>query len=403
MKRAKALSTAFRSLWTHPLRTILTLLGMVIGVGSVVALMSIGTASTNSVASQIQGLGTNVLEISPGQSTQNGISQGLGSGQPLTLSDVTALQKDSALSAVAPVQTSSGQVVFGSTNYQTAIEGSTPDIFSIRNLTMSAGRPFNVVEENDAANVAVLGATAAQNIFGNTNPVGQTIWINGITFQVIGELNTQGSSGATNNDNEIIIPYSTLQDRFTGTADPSMIYASAVSSKSMSMAQAQIEMTMRQTNGLSFSSSDNFTITNQATLLSAMQGVNQTMQNLLGGIASISLLVGGIGIMNILLVSVTERTREIGLRKALGATKGAVLGQFLLESGFVGLIGGIAGIALGGMAAIVIGKFMDNAVQINMSSVWLSFIVSVAIGLVFGIYPAMRASRLSPINALRFE
>ncbi|MDQ0188721.1 ABC transporter permease [Alicyclobacillus cycloheptanicus] len=398
MNQAKTVKTAMKNLLGNPLRTILTLLGMMIGVASVVALMSIGSATTQSVTARIQGLGTNLLVITPGSTEENGISQGLGSADSLTMADVKALQSDSAIAAVAPDSTTRGQVVAGATNYQTTIEGSTPDLFTVRNLGLSAGRAFNLVEENHAADVGVIGQTTAENLFGNENPVGQTVWINGIAFQIIGELAEQGSTGATNNDDRIIIPLTTLEQQFTGSQNPSTIYAEAVSSKAMTLAQRQAELSLLQANG-----QVNFTITNQATLLSTLQGVNQSLQNLLGGIAGISLLVGGIGIMNIMLVSVTERTREIGLRKALGATRGAVLQQFLVESGLVGLLGGVIGILLGAFTAAVLGKIMQTPVQLNLSSVWISFVVSIFVGLVFGIYPAYRASRLSPINALRFE
>ncbi len=403
MNFTKVLRTAVKSLALNPLRTFLTLLGIIIGVAAVIALMSVGSATTSSVTSSIQGLGTNLLVISPGQSVQNGVSQGLGTAQSLTDKDVAALQKLPVLSAVAPDQTSRAQVVYGSTNYQTVLEGSTPDLFSVRNLSLSAGRPFNLVEEQHAANVAVIGSTVAQNVFGNQNPVGKTIWLNGLAFQVIGELTTQGSSGATNNDDRIIIPLTTLENHFTGTTNPDDIYASATSSQDMTQAQQEVELTLRQSHGLSYTQPDDFVITNQSTLLDTLQGVTQTLQSFLGGIAGISLLVGGIGIMNIMLVSVTERTREIGLRKALGATRSAVLRQFLVESALVGLLGGVIGIAVGAVSAIVLGRVMNTTVQVNVSAVWIAFVVSLVVGIGFGIYPAFRAARLSPINALRYE
>lgn len=403
MSLNKVLRTALKSLWLNPLRTFLTLLGIIIGVAAVIALMSVGSATTSSVTAQIQGLGTNLLIVTPGQTVTNGVSQGLGSSQSLTLDDVSALKKLPSLAAIAPDATSRTQVVYGTTNYQTVLEGSTPDLFNVRNLQLSSGRPFNLVEEQNTADVAVIGATAAQNIFGNTQPVGKTIWINGMSFQVIGVLTSEGSSGATNNDDRILVPLTTLQSRITGTTNPSTIYASATDGQDMTQAQTQVEQTLRQSHGLSFVDQDDFVVTNQSTLLSTLQGVTSTLQGFLGGIAGISLLVGGIGIMNIMLVSVTERTREIGLRKTLGATRTAILKQFLVESGFVGLLGGAVGIAVGSIGAMVVGKMMKTNVQVNLSAVWIAFVVSLVIGVVFGIYPAFRAARLSPINALRYE
>ncbi|MFB5190723.1 ABC transporter permease [Alicyclobacillus fastidiosus] len=403
MRAKRLVKTAFTSLWHKPLRTMLTMLGIIIGVAAVVALMSYGSATTGSVTSQIQGLGTNLLVITPGQTTQNGVSQGLGSAQTLTQSDVTALQKDSLLSAVAPDATSRGQVEYQSTNYQTRLEGSTADLLTVRNLKLSGGRMFNLVDEQQALPVAVIGPTTAENVFGNANPVGKTIWINGLTFQVIGELASQGSSGATNNDDEILMPLSTLQQDFTGTTYLDTIYASAIDAQHMQQAQQQVENTLRQSHGLSWSAADDFTITNQSTLLGTLSSVSKSLQMFLGGIAGISLLVGGIGIMNIMLVSVTERTREIGLRKALGATRSDILNQFLAESGMVGILGGLIGVGLGMVSSLALGRIASETIHVDWSAVWISFVVAFVVGLVFGVYPAFRAARLSPMNALRYE
>ncbi|MCL6631455.1 MAG: ABC transporter permease [Alicyclobacillus herbarius] len=320
MRANRILRTAFAGLGHNPLRTVLTLLGIIIGVAAVVALLGVGQAATQSVTSQIQGLGTNVLVISPGQSSQNGISQGLGSSNSLTDADVKALQKDSALAAVAGDVTTRAQVMYGSVNYQTQIEGTTPAIQTIRNLTLASGRFFNDVEANHGGYVAVIGQTAAENLFGTASPVGKTVWIDGLAFQIVGELSAQGSNGPTNNDDRIYIPLQTFQSHLVGGSSLSTIYVSAQNGQAMTRAQLEIEATLRQAHGLQFGQSDDFTVTNQATLLSTLSNVSHTLQTFLGGIAGISLLVGGIGIMNIMLVTVAERTREIGLRKSLGAT-----------------------------------------------------------------------------------
>lgn len=288
--------------------------------------------------------------------------------------------------------------------FQTSVEGSTPDIFTIRNLPLSAGRVFNSMEEQNAAQVAVIGQTVAENIFGEgVSPIGKKIQIGSVYFQVIGQLTSQGSTGATNNDDKIIIPYQTMQKKLAGDSGTMIIYASVKDANQMDQAERQVEMTLRTSHQLSFQDTADFTVTNQATLLGTLDSVNDTLQMFLGGIASISLLVGGIGIMNIMLVSVTERTKEIGLRKALGATKNVILRQFIWESGIVGVAGGILGIVIGVIGSWIAGVFMQSSVPINGTAVWLSFIVSLVIGIGFGLYPAYRAAKLSPILALRYE
>ncbi|MBX5435697.1 MAG: ABC transporter permease [Alicyclobacillaceae bacterium] len=402
--RGWLIRTALRSLGSNPLRTVLTLLGIVIGVASVVTLMSVGKATASSVTSRIQGLGTNLLVVTPGQAEQEGIGEGLGSAQTLTMDDATALATlRPQVAAVAPDVITRAQVAYGSVNEQVVVEGSTPDLFAVRNLALAAGRAFNAADEQARGNVAVIGTTTAANLFGTANPVGATIWVNGVPFEVIGELAVQGSNGLTNNDDRVIIPLSTLQARFTGTTPLGAIYVSAADASQMSQVQNRMEAVLRRNHGLSGTEPDDFVISNQASLLSAFQGVSQTLQAFLGGIAGISLVVGGIGIMNIMLVSVAERTREIGLRKALGATRGQILSQFLLESALVGVIGGAVGVIVGAVLTGMMGRWMNASTGLDASSIWISILVSLMVGVGFGMYPSFRAARLSPIHALRYE
>lgn len=403
MKMGRLLTTAIHSLRANTLRTFLTLLGIIIGVCAVIILMSIGNATTSTVTKQIQGLGSNLLVITPGQADSEGVNQGIGSSDTLTLDDVSELKKLSSLSNVAPQVSTRTQVIYEKNNYQTSVEGSTPDLFSIRDDSLAAGRFFNLVEEQNAGLVAVIGDTTAENIFGNTNPVGKTVKINNVPYTIIGKLATQGSNSATNNDDKIVIPYTTFTQKVSSTTNPSTIYASAKDQSQMNSAQTEVKITLRNQHGLAFSQEDDFEITNQATLLETLSSVTNTLQTFLGGIAGISLLVGGIGIMNIMMVSVTERTKEIGLRKALGATKQDILKQFIVESALVGVLGGLIGIIIGILGSWVASNLMDSEWSLDLNAVWLSFTVSFIIGIVFGIYPAYRAAKLSPIKALKYD
>lgn len=396
---------SWRSLRANKMRSFLTMLGIIIGVMAVILSSAIGLGAKAGVTKSVESLGSNVLTIMPGAASSGGISQGLGSASTLTTTDVAAIaSQDSDVQYVSPLVSKNEQVVFGSNNSNTAIEGVSNQYQQIKGIQMSSGRFFLPQEVNAAANVAVLGATIAQTLFtGYGNPVGQTIQIAGIPFTVVGVAVTQGGSGFNNPDDAIAIPYTTEMNLFTGTNSVSQIVVSATSPNVMYQAQSEIESTLRVTHQLSGATADDFRIINQSTILSALSSVSQILTLLLDGISAISLLVGGIGIMNIMLVSVTERTREIGIRKAIGAKKRVILFQFLLESLTLSVAGAVIGVIIGGTGAIIAGKVMNDGSLLSIWAAVLGVVFSLAIGIVFGVYPARKAANLKPIDALRFE
>jgi putative ABC transport system permease protein len=405
MNLFESIHISLRSIRVNKMRSFLTMLGIIIGVCSVIMMVAISQGATSSVTSQIQNLGSNLLIISPGQVVQGNVKMGAGSKDTLTLKDVDALKNVSTLQGVAPDTTKNATVTYGNTSYSTTIEGTSPDFLTVRNRQMQQGRLFTDPEMNANVNVAVLGTDVVSNLFGypNANVVGETVNINGIPFTVIGVLQSQGSSAATNNDDRIIIPITTGMDRIFGSASLRNIYVSAASADQLSQAQLDVEMAIRSSHNLMPSDSEDFQITNQSDVLSTAQGVTSIMTTLLAGTAAISLLVGGIGIMNIMLVSVTERTREIGIRKAIGATRGRVLSQFLIESMVLSVSGGITGILLGFLGSKALTQFAHISTTIQLSPIVYSFIFSFLVGVVFGVYPARKASLLNPIDALRYE
>jgi putative ABC transport system permease protein len=405
MNLFESIHISLRSIRVNKMRSFLTMLGIIIGVCSVIMMVAISQGATSSVTSQIQSLGSNLLIISPGQVVQGNVKMGAGSKDTLTLKDVDALKNVSTLQGVAPDTTKNATVTYGNTSYSTTIEGTSPDFLTVRNRQMQQGRLFTDPEMNANVNVAVLGTDVVSNLFGypNANVVGETINISGIPFTVIGVLQSQGSSAATNNDDRIIIPITTGMDRIFGSASLRNIYVSAASADQLSQAQLDVEMAIRSSHNLMPSDSEDFQITNQSDVLSTAQGVTSIMTTLLAGTAAISLLVGGIGIMNIMLVSVTERTREIGIRKAIGATRGRVLSQFLIESMVLSVSGGITGILLGFLGSKALTQFAHISTTIQLSPIVYSFIFSFLVGVVFGVYPARKASLLNPIDALRYE
>lgn len=414
MNFMESIRVSLRALRANKLRSTLTMLGIIIGVAAVIAMVGIGNGASASVTSKIQGLGSNLLIVQPGQSNSGGVRGGAGSSDTLTMSDVTKIQNaGSAVMAVAPVSGTQVQVVYGSGNTSTTANGTTASYAQIRNVSIDMGRFITQQDVDKYARVAVLGPTVVENIFGDTNGtnltneeqeiIGKTIKLNNVPFQVIGVTVSQGSSGFTNNDDMIFAPITTMQDFLIGNKYVRNIFIEASSADMMQTAQDEVTTVLERAHHIQSGQADDFSIMNQADILSTMQGVTQTMTMLLGGIAGISLLVGGIGIMNIMLVSVTERTREIGIRKAIGAKGSDILLQFLIEAIVLSILGGGIGILLGAAGSGLAGKALSMDTSISMSSVVLAFGFSALIGIVFGVFPAKKAASMDPIDALRFE
>lgn len=395
-----------QSLVANKMRSVLTMLGIIIGVSAVIILVSIGQGATSSVTSQIQGLGSNLLTVQPGQASSGGVSMGMGSSNTLKSSDIETIKASApSVQAVAPSVSRSVQVVYQQKNTGTQITGTTPEYVQVRAAKTQIGRFFNENEVDSSAKVAVLGPTVVQNLFGfaDVNPVGETVRINGIPFRVIGVMESKGSSGFQNQDDMIFIPVTTAQQRLIGNDNLRNIFVEAKSADLMSQASVEVRSALRRAHRLTFDKPDDFSISNQADILDTFKGVTQTLTLFLGEVAAISLLVGGIGVMNIMLVSVTERTREIGIRKAIGARHRDLLTQFLIEAVVLSLIGGIIGILLGIAGSFSLGRVMNLSTEMSLNAILTAFGFSGLIGIVFGVFPARKASKLEPIEALRFE
>jgi putative ABC transport system permease protein len=404
------LLTSLDAMRTHRLRSGLTVLGILIGIAAVILTVGLGVGAQQQVTSQINALGTNLLIISPGSTTSStGLRGGFGSASTLTQADAQALASPVVapdVAAVAPTTSSSQSLTAGTQNWTTTVVGTTPDWLSVRGRTMVDGSFFTAADDASAATVVVLGSSTAEELFGFTDVVGQTVTIAGKPFTVVGVLAPNGSTGGSNNDDTAVIPLSTAQQRvFGGTSRTSVqtIYVQAVSQDALSAAYQEADAELLAMHGITTAADADFTITTQESLVSTAASVSKTLTILLAGIAAISLLVGGIGVMNIMLVSVTERIREIGLRKALGARPRLIRRQFLLEASLLGLVGGLLGAAIGIVGAKVLPSFISNPVAISVPAIVGSIAVALAVGLVFGVYPASRAARLAPIDALRSE
>ncbi len=405
MNLLKVLKIAVRALTRNTMRSVLTMLGIIIGVGAVIAMVAVGQGAKAQVESQIASIGSNMLMVFPGSTTQGGVHAGLGAATTLTEEDAEAIQKElSSVRLAAPSLRTVAQVVSANQNWSTAVSGSTPAFFEIRDWPLESGSSFTQSDVVAAAKVAVLGKTVANNLFGAQDPVGQIIRIRNVPFKVVGVLSPKGQSAmGQDQDDTVIIPFFTLQKRIMGVTYVGAILVSANSPQETIVAQEQIQRLLRQRHHILSGQDDDFTVRNMTDIAAAAEASSRVMTLLLGSIASVSLIVGGIGIMNIMLVSVTERTREIGIRMAVGARGRDILWQFLVEAVVLSLAGGILGVVLGVAGSQVVSAIVHWPTIISLSSILLAFVFSIAIGIFFGLYPARRAASLDPIEALRYE
>ncbi|MBK8881474.1 MAG: ABC transporter permease [Bacteroidales bacterium] len=397
---------AVRALFRNKMRAFLTMLGIIIGVASVIAMLAIGEGSKASIREEMSGMGTNMVMIMPNFQRRGGVSLGTSNSNVLKLSDVTALRNEAVtLTAVSPEIRASGQVIYSNENTQTTIYGVSEEYLPIKKLEVKAGRIFNSAEVRNMSKVCLLGQTVVENLFGKgADPVGLTIRIKNLPFLIIGTLEDKGESGMGQDQDDLIIaPYSTVQRRLAAIDYINGIYASAVSEEKSAAAIAEASEILRRTHKLKESAENDFRIMSQSELIERVSSITNIMTILLGAIAGISLLVGGIGIMNIMLVSVTERTREIGLRMSVGGRGRDILKQFLVESMLLSILGGLLGIIFGYLIAKLAGSLMDSEPLVKTQSVVLAFIVCFIIGVFFGWYPARKAANLNPIDALRYE
>ncbi len=401
------LKIAFRALKRNKLRAFLTMLGIIIGVAAVIAMMAIGEGSKQSIRSSLSGMGSNMITIMPQSNEPGGVRLQGSSIQTLKFEDIKAIEKlqSKNINGLSPVVSTSGQAIKGGFNWPTTITGVSPDYLNIRQLKLQDGILFSENDVKSFAKVCLLGKTVIDNLFPDgSNPIGQIIRFKNIPFQVIGVLEPKGQSNFGQDQDDIILaPYTTVQKRITATNYLQSIYASATTEASSADATTEISDAIRESNRLTAAETDDFQVRTQAELISTISSTSSMLTVLLTAIAGISLFIGGIGIMNIMYVSVTERTREIGLRMSIGARGQDVLMQFLIEAILISITGGIIGVVLGVSSAYLISYFLNWPILIAESSIVISFVVCAITGVFFGYYPAKKASNLDPIDALRYE
>ena len=402
------LKISLRALRVNKMRSALTMLGIIIGVGAVIAMLAVGTGASEKISEQISSIGSNLIIILPGSTTSGGLRMGMGSQPTLTRDDAEAIQKEcSAVQEVAPILNGAAQIVYGNQNWSTGVTGTTPSMLIIRDWPLASGRTFTEQDIRNATKVAILGQTVVDNLFGNIDPVGQMVRIKKVPFMVIGVLDRKGQSPqGQDQDDTIYIPVTTAQKKIFGTSFPGMVRTIMVKAKStedLDAAERQINELLRQRHHIGPRQDNDFTVRNLTQIMQVAEQSTKVMTLLLGAIASVSLLVGGIGIMNIMLVSVTERTREIGIRMAVGAKTWDIRLQFIIEALTLALIGGIAGILLGVGGSKLLSLFAGWSTVVSTLSVVMAFGFSGLVGIFFGFYPAYKASLLNPIDALRYE
>ncbi len=410
MNLLATLRVALNALRVNLLRSVLTMLGIIIGVAAVITMLAVGSGAEARIKEQIKSLGSNLMIITAGARTANGARIGTGITPDLTEDDAAAIAREvSEVEAVAPTYRGSAQVVFGNANWATQVFGITPDYFTVRNWTLESGRMFEPAEMSGAGKVALIGQTVARELFGDVDPMDQTIRIKNVPVTIVGVLGRKGQNMTGNDQDDVImVPLSTARNRIVGVEagkprQVGMIQIKVFDGESMSETEDKIRSLLRQRLRTAEGQPDPITVRNLTEMLAAQEESSKVMSMLLAAVASVSLLVGGIGIMNIMLVSVTERTREIGLRMAVGARAVDILTQFLVEAVTLSLVGGLIGIALGIGGSWMIAEFAGWQTQLSGASIALAVSFSAAIGIFFGFYPARKAARLLPIQALRYE
>ncbi|RJQ14405.1 MAG: FtsX-like permease family protein [Nitrospiraceae bacterium] len=402
------LKISLRALRVNKMRSALTMLGVIIGVGAVIAMLAVGTGASRQIEQQISSIGSNLIMVLPGATTSGGVRMGAGTSARLTTADAEAILKESsAVEDVAPVLNGAAQIVYGNLNWATSVVGTTPGMLNVRDWALSAGRPFTEQDVKSATKVCLLGQTVVDNLFGDTDPVGKIVRIKKIPFTVIGVLESKGQSPTgQDQDDTVYVPVTTAQKKLFGTYVPRMVRIIMVKAKSTSeLATAERQMTdlLRQRHRIGPNEENDFTIRNLTQMMQATEESTKVMAILLGAIASVSLLVGGIGIMNIMLVSVTERTREIGIRMAIGAKTWDIRLQFIMEALTLSFTGGVIGIIAGISTSRILSALAGWTTIISPYSIVLAFGFSGLVGIFFGFYPAYKASLLNPIEALRYE